>query len=82
VGHTCESHQPDVKAVCVAPYETDSRSERKLSAVVAPLNKSKEVKTVWGLPGEILLLKNMVEIFYCVPLDDGDHLQLQDNNIQ
>jgi hypothetical protein len=86
VGHIDESHQeasPCVKAVCVAAHETDSQSERKLFAVLAPLNKSKEVKTDWGSPGETLFLKDQVEIFYCVPLmNDSDHIRLPDNNIR
>jgi hypothetical protein len=68
----------------VAAHEIGSGSGRILSAVVAPLNKQKEVKTNWGSPGKIFneLLKHKDKMYYCVPLDDGGHLQLEDNNIQ
>jgi hypothetical protein len=77
-----EGVSPDLKAVCVAPHELRS-GQRILYAVVAPFNKRTEVKTEWGSSGEILFLKKMVEIFFCVPLKEGgDHLQLPDNNIR
>ena len=71
------------KAIGLAVHNTNEKPSR-LSAVLAPRNHFDEVARKWGFEGEIFQtrLRYEQEVFFCVPLNEKEHLRLPDNIVR
>ena len=75
---------PAVYTATVLAAHNTNEKPNILSAVLAPRNHLEEMKRKWGFEGEILQtrLSCQQEVFFCVPLNEKEHLSLPDNIVR
>ena len=71
------------KAIVLAMHNTKD-SPNTLSAILAPQTELEEVQRKWGFEGEIFQrrLKSDDEVYFCVPLNEKQHLFLPNNVVR
>ena len=75
---------PAVYTAIVLAAHNANEKPNILSAVLAPRNHSEEVKRKWSFEGEIFQtrLSSEQKVFFCVPLNEKEHLPLPDNIVR
>ena len=76
---------PCHRAIVLAVHDTSS-TPKILHAILAPKEALNDIKTKWKVVKEIRKfddpLKSEESVFFCVPLNDSDHLPLEDHTLR
>ena len=80
------SSNPKIHMGIVLAVHDTSRKPTRLSAILAPKNDRKTLKTKYGFDGAFLQMRlsDGQEVYFCVPLPEQDcgHLSLNNNVVR